>query len=192
MEPLDSKELKPVNPKGNQPCTFIGSTETEAPVLGHLMQRADSLEKTLMLGKIEGRGSRGVTEDEIVGWHHQLNGHEFEQTPGESEGHGSLACCRPWVHKESDTTERLNNPKCPGRWNLPRVLCSLCTDGALHIPGAQAGAAPSPHTRSSMTKLLGWGTMFSSLIDPFFHHMPPAGAWNNDLVMFRDFSTGVG
>ena len=50
-----------------------------------------------------------MTEDEVVGWHHQLNGHEFEQTPGDGEGQGNLACCSPWGHKESDTTERLNN-----------------------------------------------------------------------------------
>ena len=62
---------------------------------GHLMQRADSLEKTLMLGQIKGRRRRGVTEDEMVGWHHQLNGCEFEQTLGDSEGQGSLACCSP-------------------------------------------------------------------------------------------------
>ena len=62
---------------------------------GHLMQRADSLEKTLMLGQIEGRRRRRVTEDEMVGWHHRLNGHEFEQTLGDSEGQGSLVCCSP-------------------------------------------------------------------------------------------------
>ena len=50
-----------------------------------------------------------MTEDEMVGWHHQLNGHEFEQTLGDREGQGSLACCGPWGHKESDTTQRLNN-----------------------------------------------------------------------------------
>ena len=61
---------------------------------GHLVQRADSLEKTLMLGKIEGRRRRGQ-EDEMVGWHHQLNGHEFEQSLGDSKGPGSLACCSP-------------------------------------------------------------------------------------------------
>ena len=71
---------------------------------GHLMQRADSLEKTLMLGQIEGRRRRRVTEDEMVGWHHRLNGHEFEQTLGDSEGQGSLACCSPYGHKELDTT----------------------------------------------------------------------------------------
>ena len=77
---------------------------------GHLMQRADSLEKTPMLGKIEGRGEeKGVTEDEMVGWHLQLNGHEFEQTLGDSEGQGSLACSSTWGCKESYMTEDLNN-----------------------------------------------------------------------------------
>ena len=68
---------------------------------GHLMRGADSLEKTLMLGKIEDR--RGATEDEITGWHHQLNGYGFEQTPGDGEGQGSLACYSPRGCKESDT-----------------------------------------------------------------------------------------
>ena len=72
---------------------------------GHLMQRADSFEKTLMLGKSEGRKT---TEDEMVGWHLRLNGHEFEQALGVGDGKGSLACCSPWGYKESDTTEWLN------------------------------------------------------------------------------------
>ena len=63
---------------------------------GYLMQRTDSLEKTLMLGKIEGRRIRGMTEDEMVGWHHRLNGHDFEQVLGAGDGQGSLACCSPW------------------------------------------------------------------------------------------------
>ena len=77
---------------------------------GHLLERADSLEKTLMFRKIEGgrRRRQQVTEDEMVGWHHQLDGHEFEQAPVDGEGQGSLACRSPWGHKESDTTE----PKC--------------------------------------------------------------------------------
>ena len=65
---------------------------------GHLMQRAYSLEKTLMPEKIEGRRKR----DEMVGWHHRFNGHEFEETPGDGEGQGSLVCCRPWGNKELD------------------------------------------------------------------------------------------
>ena len=62
-----------------------------------------------MLEKIEGQEKKAVTEDEMVGWHHRLNGHEFEQTLGDGEGQGSLACCSPWARKESDTTEQLNN-----------------------------------------------------------------------------------
>ena len=74
---------------------------------GHLMRRADSFEKTLMLGKIGGRRRRGQ-QDEMVGWHHRLNGHGFGWTPGVGDGHGGLACCNSWGCKESDTTERLN------------------------------------------------------------------------------------
>ena len=76
---------------------------------GHLMWRTDSLEKTLMLGKIKGRRRRGQeTEDGTVGWHHWLNGHEFEQALGVGDGQGSLACCSPWGRKELDVTEWLN------------------------------------------------------------------------------------
>ena len=74
---------------------------------GHLMRRADSLEKTLTLGKIEGRRRKG-TEDDLIGWHHRHSGHEFEQTLGDSEGLGSLVCCSPWGRKELDMTEPLN------------------------------------------------------------------------------------
>ena len=74
---------------------------------GLLMQRVDSLEKTLILEKIEGRRRR-TTEDEMVGWHHQLNGHEFEQPLEVGDGQGSPVCCSPWGRKELDMTERLN------------------------------------------------------------------------------------
>ena len=74
---------------------------------GHLMQRTDSLEKTLMLGKTEGRRRRG-RQAEMAGWHHRLNGHEFERALGVGDGQGGLACCCPWGHKESDTIEQLN------------------------------------------------------------------------------------
>ena len=85
---------------------------------GHLMQRTDSLEKTLMLGKTEGRRRRGP-QNEIVGWHHWLYGHEFEQVLGVSDGQGGLACCSPWGHKELDMTEWLN---CVPNW-LKRWCC---------------------------------------------------------------------
>ena len=72
--------------------------------IGHLMQITGSLEKTPMLGKIEDR-RKWATEDKMVGWHHRADAHECEQTLGDSEGQGSLAFCRPWSQKESDTTE---------------------------------------------------------------------------------------
>ena len=89
---------------------------------GHLIRRADSLEKTLMLGKIEGRRRRGKTEDEMVGWYHLLNGHEFEQTPGVGEGQRSLAFCRLWGHKESDTTEGLKSNNTDINKKLPVLM----------------------------------------------------------------------
>ena len=83
---------------------IIGRTdaETEAPILWPFMWRAKSLEKTLMLRKIQGRGKKGATDSEMVGWHHLLNEHEFEQITGSSEEQGSLACCSPWGCKELD------------------------------------------------------------------------------------------
>ena len=73
---------------------------------GHLKRRTDSLEKTLMLGKTEGR--RRGQEDEMAGWYHRLDGHEFEQAPGVGDVQGSLACCSPWGCKKLYMTERLN------------------------------------------------------------------------------------
>ena len=91
--PLESKEIKSVSPKENQSWIHIG--RTEAAILGHLMQRANSLEKTLLLGKTEGRRRRGREEDEMVGWHHWLSGCEFEQTLEDSEGQEAW---HPTVH----------------------------------------------------------------------------------------------
>ena len=75
---------------------------------GYLMRRADSLEKTLILGKIEVRRRRGWQRTEVE-WHHWLSGHEFQQAPRDCEGHGGLACCSPWGHKDLDATEWMNN-----------------------------------------------------------------------------------
>ena len=105
--PLDCKEIQPVNSKGNQSWIFTGSTDVEAETLyfGHLMWRTDSLGKTL---KDWGQEEKWTTENEMVGWHHRLDGLEFEQAPEDGDGQGSLACCSPWGHKELDMTERLN------------------------------------------------------------------------------------
>ena len=100
-------EIKPVNLKEINPEYSLEELmlKLKLQYFGHLMRRADSLEKTLMLGRIEGKRRRGRQRDKIVGWHHQLNGHEFEQIPGDGDGQGSLLCCRPWGRKELDTTE---------------------------------------------------------------------------------------
>ena len=71
---------------------------------GQLMRRADSSEKNLMLGKDRRQEEKGMTDDEMVGWHHRLNGREFEQAQGDGEGQGSLTCCSPWGWEESDMT----------------------------------------------------------------------------------------
>ena len=107
--PLDCKEIESVNSKGNQSWISIEGLmlRLKFQYSGHLMRRADSLEKTLMLGKTEGRREdKGTTEDEMVWWHHWLYGHEFEHVPGIGEGQGSLACCSPWVAKSQT---RLSN-----------------------------------------------------------------------------------
>ena len=109
--PLECKEIQPVHLKGNQSWIFIGKTDAEAetPIFGHLIQRTDSLVKTLMLAGRDWRQEENrMTEDEQVGWHHRLYGHEFEQAPGVGDGQGSLVCCSPWGHKESDMTEQLD------------------------------------------------------------------------------------
>ena len=94
--------LKEISPG----CSLEGLMwKVKLQYFGHLMWRTDSLEKTLMLGKTE---EKGTTEDEMVGWHRRLNGHEFGWTPGVGDGQGGLACCSPWGHKELDTTEQLN------------------------------------------------------------------------------------
>ena len=109
--PLDCKEIKPVNPKGNQFWIFIGGTDAEAEAT--LLWPLDA--KSLLIGKDSDAGKdwrqeeKGTTEVELVGWHHWLNGNEFEQALGDCEGPRSLACCSPGDCKESDPTEWLNN-----------------------------------------------------------------------------------
>ena len=110
--PLDSKELKPVNPKGNQLWIFIERTDakTEAPVLWPPDAKSQLTGKDPDAGK-EWKKKKGATGDEMVRYHHWLNGHEFEQAPGDSEGQGSLACCSSWGHKESDMTATEQQPQ---------------------------------------------------------------------------------
>ena len=128
--PLDCREIQPVHPKGNQFWIFTERADAEAEI-PPILQPPDS--KNWFIGKDPDAGKdwrqeeEGTTEDEMVGWHHQFDGHEFEQAPGVGDGQGSLVCCScscsPWGRKESDTTEWLN-------WTdkSNRKVCSLHQD----------------------------------------------------------------
>ena len=94
--PLNCKEIKPVNPRGNQSWICIGRTEAEPPILWLPNVKIWLIGKDPDAGKDWGQEEKGMTEDEMIGCHHQLNGHEIEQTQGDSEGQGSLVCCNPW------------------------------------------------------------------------------------------------
>ena len=96
--PLDSKEIKPANPKENQPWIVIESTDAKAPILWPRDVKSQLIGKDPDAEKDRGQVEKRVTEDEMAGWHHQVNGHEFEQTLGDDEGQGNLAC------KYQDTT----------------------------------------------------------------------------------------
>ena len=107
--PLDCKEIQLVNPKGNQSWIFIGRTDVEAetPIIWPPDAKSWLIGKDSDAGKDWRQEEKGTTQDEMVGWHHQLNGHEFEQVLGVGDGQGSLVCCSLWGHKELDTTEQL-------------------------------------------------------------------------------------
>ena len=111
--PLDYKEIQPVHPKGNQPWIFFGRTDgkAETPILWPPDTKSQLIGKDPDAGKDWRQEKKGTTEDEVVEWHHRLNGHEFQQVPGDGEWQGSLVCCSPWGHKESETTEGLNSNK---------------------------------------------------------------------------------
>ena len=101
--PLDHEEIKPVNPKGNQPWIFIGRTDAEIPVLWPSDAKSWLIGKDPDAGKDWRQEEKGMTEDEMVGWHHQLNGHGFAQSLGDNDEQGSLVCWSPWGCKESET-----------------------------------------------------------------------------------------
>ena len=132
--PLESKEIKAVNLKGNQFWILFGRTdaEAEAPVLWPPDANCWLIGKDPDDGKDWRQEENGMTEDEMAGWHHRLNGHEFELTPGVGDGQGSLVCCSPWGHKESDMTWQLNNNK--GINGLEDFKCGKHSPGFQHEP----------------------------------------------------------
>ena len=142
--PLDFKEIQPVHPKGDQSWVFIGRTdvEAEAPILWLPDEKSWLIWKYPDARKDWGQEEKGMTEDEMVGWHHRLDGHGFGWTSGVGYGQGGLACYGSWGHRETDTTELLNltelsllaalslQPrgiqfKCPGLCGIkqPNLLC---------------------------------------------------------------------
>ena len=108
--PLDCREIQPVHPKGDQSWVFIGRSDVEAgtPILWPPDVKSWLIWKDPDAGKDWGQEEKGTTEDEMAGWHHQLDGHGFEWTPGVDDGQRGLACCSSWGRKASDMTEWLN------------------------------------------------------------------------------------
>ena len=112
--PLHCKEIQPVHPEGDQSWVFIGRTDAQAEtaVLSPRHAKSWLTGKDPDAGRDWGQEKKGLTEVETVGWHHWLDGHEFEYTPGFGDGQGGLACCGSWGRKESDATEWLNWTEC--------------------------------------------------------------------------------
>ena len=108
--PLDCREIQPVHSIGDQSWVFFGKNDAKAetPILWPPHVKSWLIGKDSDAGRDWGQGEKGTTEDELTGWHHRLDGHEFGWTLGVGDGHGDLACCSSWDLKESDTTERLN------------------------------------------------------------------------------------
>ena len=115
--PLDCMEIQPVQSKG-QSWVFLGRTDTKAetPILWPPHAKSWLIGKDSDAGRDWGQEEKGMTEDEMAGWHHQLNGHEFGWTPGVGDGQGGLACCDPWCCKQSNMTEQLN-------WTKLKTCC---------------------------------------------------------------------
>ena len=107
---LDCKEIQPVHSEGDQPWDFFGRNDakSETPVLWPPHVKSGLIGKDSDAERDWGQEEKGTTEDDMVGWHHQLDGQEFEQAPGVGDGQGGLASCDSWGHKKPDTTERLN------------------------------------------------------------------------------------
>ena len=153
--PLDCKEIKPVNPNGNQSWMFIGRTDAEAPILWPPDAKSRKIRKDPDAGKDWRQEEKGTTEDEMVGRNHQLNGHEFAQALGDGEEQGSLACCSPWGCKELDTTEWLNNNNCIS-WMEKQVplFYSLCV---LRFTLQLATAPSQVHNHYDTQAIQYWG-----------------------------------
>jgi len=155
QNPLNSKEIKPVNHKGNKPWIFIGRTDVEAetPILWPPDVKNCLIGKDPDAGK-DWRQEKGMTQDEMLGWHHPFNGHESEQTARDCEGQGSLVCCSPWCCKESDMTEQLDSK------------ITLLGPSSAHFPSSLSPCHPFKHSPFQESRLISMHWPPSSLLPP--------------------------
>ena len=115
---VSCKEIQPLHSEGDQPWDFFGRNDAKAetPVLWTPHAKTWLIAKDSDAGRDWGQEEKGMTEDEMAGWHHRLNGCESEWTPGDGDGQWGLVCCNSWGRKESDTTERLNWTELNNKW----------------------------------------------------------------------------
>ena len=176
--PLDCKEIQPVHSEGDQPWDFFGRNDAiaETPVLWPPHVKSWLIGKDSDAGRDWGQEEKGTTEDEMAGWHHQLNGREFEWTPGVGDGQGGLACCNSWGCKELDMTERLN-------WTELNWLILLQSPNKLEI--------------TSQTST--WEWMLTSFVLQQWHYLPsppplpPANTVpaKNEISAFQIWQRGI-
>ena len=176
--PLDCKEIQPVHSEGDQPWDFFGRNDAKAgtPVLWPPHVKCWLIGKDSDAGMDWGQEEKGTTEDEMAGWHHWLNGHESEWTPGVGDGQGGLACCDSWGHKESDTTEWLNWTenmynikmitlaivKCTIPWHSELLHCCALI-ATIHLQNVFS----SPNVRYIFIDF--WSFLLNILSETFFH-----------------------
>ena len=171
--PLDSKEIQPVHPKGNQSWIFIGriDAEAEAPILWPPDSKSWLIWKDPDAGKDRRQEEKGTIEDKVVGWHHQFNGHEFEQSLGDSEGQRRLVCCSPWGCRGSDdwATEQQQ------QHYIPVIIC-LTTGSSYLLPLSSNIPSPIPFLGSPQI----WSPFF--LWACLKYNWPIPGAQYYDLI----------
>ena len=164
--PLDSTEIKPVNLEENQPWIFIRRTdaEGEAPILWPPDVKSQLTGKDFDAGRNWRQEEKGTRENETVGWRRWLNGHEFEQTPGDDEGQWSLECCSPWGHNESDMTEWLDNNNktwilpCTAFWFSPLHSTPFKKEKFSRIENAYSFLMPKEQGTYTVQKWCQWTT----------------------------------
>ena len=175
--PLDCKKIQPVHPKGDQSWVFIGRTDAEAetPIFWPLNAKSWLIGKDPDAGRDWGPEEKGTTEDEMAGWHHRLDAHEFGWTPGVADGQGGLACCDSWSRKASDTTERLNWTEL----NWGRAT-KVSLNGELQYPefppNAYATSIPRPSPRGPLGHVVlafGRARWAPSAFFPVLERTPP-------------------